>query len=239
MRTHIFYDIIAHMKRSIWFWTCFIIAIIFGIYFSTRIIMTLTGHGNLAYIHHISIYTDIKKQDLSGIANAVSLPHNTKAKSINLEQIRQKVSAVPGVKDVAIRHLPNGNIIIRTSMHHAVALWTDDTNFFPLSADGTIVNTPTAVRNITDVVFRGPVPNDISEITRAAQGIVGHINYMEWIENRRWNIHTTTGTVIMLPEVNPTSAIGSLINLNTNYKILSKELKTIDLRDDTRILVKQ
>lgn len=227
------------MKRSIWFWICFIIAILFGIYFSTRITMTITGHGKLAYVRHISISADTKKHDLSGIANAVSLPHNTKIKSINLEQIRQNVSTVPGVKDVAIRRLPNGNIIIRTSMHQAVALWTDDTNFFPLSADGTIVNTPKNIRNITDVVFRGPVPNNISEITRAAQGLVGHINYIEWIENRRWNIHTTSGTVIMLPEVNPTSAIASLINLNMNYKILSKELKTIDMRDDSRILVKQ
>lgn len=238
MPIDIFCDIILRMKRSIWFWLCFIITIIFGIYFATRIVMVATGHGPLARVRNISISSDARDQNLSAIAAATSIAPNTPVKSVDLDTLKTRISAVPGVKDCAVRRLPNGNIIIRTNMHHTVALWTDGENYFPLSADGTIVNTPTNARNIADVVFRGPVPNDISEITRAAHNLVGNIDYMEWIENRRWNIHTTGGITVMLPETNPESAINTLMTLNTNHRILGKAIKVIDMRDDARILVK-
>lgn len=226
------------MKRSIWFWLCFIIAIFLGVYFATRIIMTNMGHGNLAHVHNISISSDTKNQNLSAIAHAVALGPNTKTYSVDLDLLNGRISNVPGVKMSATRRLPNGNIVIRTAMHHAVALWTDGKNYFPLSADGTIVNTPTDVRNIADVVFRGEVPKDISEITRAAHNLIGNIDYLQWIDGRRWNIHTTGGITIMLPEQNPTMAINTLITLNTNHGILGKDIKIIDMRDEARILVK-
>ena len=228
----------SRMKRSIWFWICFIVAIIFGIYFATRIIMVHTGHGDLARIRNISIFSDRHDQDLSTIAAATAIAPNTPVKSVNLEHMKDRICSVPGVKDCAVRRLPNGNIIIRTTTHKTVALWTDGNNYFPLSADGDIIDTPTNVRNIADVVFRGELPNDISEITRAAHHLVGNIDYMEWIENRRWNIHTTGGITVMLPESNPTSAINTLIALNSKHKILGKAIKIIDMRDDARILVK-
>ena len=61
---------------------------------------------------------------------------------------------------------------------------------------------------------------------------------MEWIENRRWNLHTLGGITVMLPENDPISAIGTLITLNTNNAILRKDIETIDMRDSARILVK-
>ena len=42
----------------------------------------------------------------------------------------------------------------------------------------------------------------------------------------------------MLPESDPVAAIASIGVLNQNHNILSKNLKTIDMRDDARILVK-
>ena len=200
--------------------------------------MVATGHGPLARIRNISISSDTRDQNLSTIAAAASIAPNTPVKSVDLNTLKTRISAVPGVKDCAIRRMPNGNIIIRTNMHQTVALWTDGENYFPLSADGTIVNTPTNVRNIADVVFRGEIPNDISEITRAAHNLVGNIDYMEWIEDRRWNIHTTGGITVMLPETNPETAINTLMALNTNHRILGKAIKIIDMRDDARILVK-
>lgn len=226
------------MKRSIWFWLCFIIAIIFGIYFATRIIMTGMGHGNLARVRNISISSDTKNQNLSAVAHAAALAPNTNTYSVDLDFLNGRISNVPGIKMSATRRLPNGNIVVRTAMHHAVALWTDGENYFPLSADGTIVNTPTNVRDISHVVFRGKIPNDISEITRAAHNLVGNLDYLQWIDGRRWNIHTTGGITIMLPEQNPTMAINTLITLNTNHGILGKDIKIIDMRDDARILVK-
>ncbi|MDW2996256.1 MAG: cell division protein FtsQ/DivIB [Alphaproteobacteria bacterium] len=226
------------MKKSLWFWLCFVIAIIFAVYFSVRIVMTGMGRGTNAYINNISISADQSDKDLSAIVAAATLAPNTPSYSIDLDMLNERVSKVPGVKKSAVRRMPNGNLSVRVALHRAVALWTDGQNFFPLSADGTIVNKPTDVRDMSHVVFRGKLPDDIAQITNAAHNLVGNLDYMEWIENRRWNMYTNSGIIIMLPEENPTAAIGTLISLHNNHHILDKDLKMIDMRDSARILVK-
>ena len=226
------------MKKSIWFWLCFIVAIVFAIYFSVRVVMTAMGQGRNAYITNISISADQSDKDLSAIVAAATMTPNTRSYSVDLNTLNTRISGVPGVKTSAVRRMPNGNIAIKVTLYRAVALWTDGENFFPLSADGTIVNKPTDVRDESHVVFRGPIPKDISEITNAAHNLVGDLDYMEWIENRRWNIYTKDGIVVMLPEDDPLAAIGTLVALNGNHNILGKQIKMIDMRDSARILVK-
>ena len=226
------------MKRSFWFWLYFIIAIILAVYFATRIIMTGLGYGQNAYVRNISITTDSKNKDLTAIAAAAAVAPATKTYSIDLEQINARINAVPGVKESAVRRKPDGNLSVKVELYKAVALWTDGENYFPLSADGTIVKRPKEKRDEGTVVFRGSVPNDISEITKAAHNLLSDLDYMEWIEGRRWNLHTTGGITVLLPEKDPAAAIGSLIVLNNNHQILSKKLTIIDMRDSSRILVK-
>ena len=226
------------MRKSLWFWLCFVVAIIFAIYFSVRIVMTGMGHGSNAYISNISISADQSDKDLSSIVAAATLAPNTPSYSIDLDVLNNRVLNVPGVKKAAVRRMTNGNLSVKVSLYRAVALWTDGQNFFPLSADGTIVNKPTDVRDASHVVFRGKLPTDIAQITNAAHNLVGDLDYMEWIENRRWNMYTNAGIVIMLPEKNPLAAIGMLISLNNNHNILGKDIKMIDMRDASRILVK-
>lgn len=226
------------MKKSVWFWLCFIIAIVFAVYFSVRIAMTGMGQGINARVNNISITADKSDKDLSAIVAAATLAPNTNSYSVDLDMMNTRISGVPGVKNSAVRRLPNGNLIVKVSMHQAVALWTDGEHFYPLSADATIVNKPTDIRDASHVVFRGKIPKNITDITNAAHNLVGELDYMEWIENRRWNMHTKDGIVIMLPEDEPLAAIGTLIALNNNHKILTKQIKMIDMRDSARILVK-
>lgn len=233
-----FYDIIAHMKRSIWFWLYFVIAIILAVYFATRIVMTYMNRGEIAHVRRISISADGPKKDLTSVATAAAVAPGTNAFRISLDTINARVSAVPGVRNCAIRRTPNGNLSVRVELYQAIAQWTDGINFFPLSADGTIINRPTDARPSGTVVFRGELPPDISEITNTAQSMINNLDYIEWIEGRRWNIHTNTGITVMLPENNPTDAIASLLVLDKNHGILSKQITVIDMRDSARILVK-
>lgn len=226
------------MKKSIWFWLCFVVAIVFAIYFSVRVVMTSMGQGKNAYVTNISISADQSDKDLSAIVAAATMTPNTRSYSVDLSVLNKRISSVPGVKTSAVRRMPNGNIAVKVVLHRAVALWTDGESFFPLSADGTIVNKPTDVRDDSHVVFRGPIPKNITDITNAAHNLVGDLDYMEWIENRRWNMYTKDGIIVMLPEDNPLAAIGTLVALNTNHNILNKQIQIIDMRDAARILVK-
>ena len=235
------------MKRSILFWLYFVIAIILGVYFATRMIMSGLGHGNLATIHNISITTDNASDDLTAIQTVASAGLGAKTNSLNLDSLNRRISEVPTVQHSATRRLPNGTLRIRVKLYHAVAQWTDGVAFYPLSSDGTIVQTPSETRDPTAIVFRGKLPDDISKITTAAHPLADKISYLEWIENRRWNIVTKDGITIMLPEEDtgqnagvkdPVASIRQLISLNEKQNILGKDINTIDMRDTARILVK-
>ncbi len=235
----LFYGIIRVMKRTIWFWVCFVAAIVLATYFATRIIMISLGHGKLAVVQTISITTDAGNKDLTGLAAAVGVAPGTHTYSADLDAINARIGAVPGVKKSAVRRMPNGNLSVRVNLYRAVALWTDDgQTYYPLSADGTIVNRPGTERDDGAIVFRGPVPDDITSITKVAHNIANTVDYLQWIENRRWNLHTRGGIVVLLPEDDPVAAISTLMVLDKNHAILSRDLKTIDMRDSARILVK-
>ncbi|MBR6598654.1 MAG: cell division protein FtsQ/DivIB [Alphaproteobacteria bacterium] len=225
------------MKRSIWFWLCFIICIVFAVYFSVRIIMTGMGRTHISRIHNISISADTDDQDMSALIAAATVAPNTPTYDTDLTSLNARVSAVPGVRKSAVRRMPNGNLTVRASLYRAVALWTDGNEYFPLSGDGTIVRRPIETRNMGDIVFIGPVPNDVTEITKLSQNLIGHLDYIEWVENRRWNLHTFGGITIMLPEDDPSIAIGTLLELQKKHAILGKDIKTIDMRDNARLLI--
>lgn len=225
------------MKRSIWFWLCFFVAIVMAIYFATRIIMVGMGRGKLAMVNNVSIVTDSRDADMDAMRAAVGgLVRNSY--KVDLDALNARIGAVPGVKKSAVRRLPNGNLAVRADMYRAVAQWSDGENFFPLSADGTVVNSPSDVRDPGAVVFVGTIPDDISDITAAARNMVADVAYLQWIENRRWDLVTVDGITIMLPEQNPVQAISTLIALDRAHNLLGKKITVIDMRDDARILVK-
>ena len=226
------------MKRSIMFWLYFVVAIILGIYFATRIVMTGLGHGNLSTIHNISITADTSGTDLAAIQTVAAAGLGARTNSLNLDSLNRRIGDVPNVQYSAVRRMPNGTLRVRVRFYNAVAQWTDGESFYPLAGDGTIIQTPSDARDTSAIVFRGTLPENLDEITRAAQSIINHINYMEWIENRRWNIITNAGITVMLPERDPIAAIRSLNSLNEKQHILAKNIKTIDMRDSARILVK-
>ena len=196
------------------------------------------GHTTVSRVHSISISADVRDKDLSALAAAAAIAPGTGAFSVDLDALNARVGAVPGVRASAVHRRADGNLVVRVKLYRAVALWTDGQNYFPLSADGTIVNQPDAERKSGTVLFRGPLPSDVGEITNVAHNLIGNLDYMEWIEYRRWNLITTGGTTILLPEKNPDDAIAQLIVLDKNHKILSRDIKTIDMRDSARILVK-
>lgn len=226
------------MKKSFWFWLYFVFAIILAVYFSVRIIMTSLGNGQSARVKSISIYSDTNKKNLSSLAAVAGIAPGANVYSLNLDEINARISNVPDIKTSAVRRLPNGNLAIKVELHQAVAVWSDGENFFPLSSDGTVVQRQLTTRPNNTVVFRGTLPPDISEISKTARIIAKDIDYMEWIENRRWNIHTNNNITVMLPEDNPCAAINTLVMMNKKNHVLSKKIKILDMRDTNRIIVK-
>ncbi|MBQ0013440.1 MAG: cell division protein FtsQ/DivIB [Proteobacteria bacterium] len=210
--------------------------------------MTRMGNGYAAIVHHVSVNTDASNVDLTAIQNATEILPNTKTYTLDLETLNARISSVPGVKNSAVRRLPNGNISVHTTMHNVLGIYAmGDGLYYPISDDGTIVNQPSAERTPGAILFRGEKPNNITKITTAVSALAADIDYLELIEKRRWNIHTTNGITILLPEdiitttdeYEPNNSVAQLIKMNTNHQILSRDISIIDLRDPKRVLIQK
>lgn len=226
------------MKRKIWFWLCFVVAIVLAIYFATRVVLMSLGRGAATTVSRINITADTRDVDLNAIATGAGVMRGMRTRDMDLEMILSRISAIPGIKHAAVRRMPNGALRIKVAMHRAVALWSDGVAYYPLSADGTIVKSPAEQRGDGAIVFIGQLPEDISDITAAAKALGDAVDYLEWIEDRRWDLYTTRGVRVMLPETDWNGAIATLATLNQNHGILSRNIKQIDMRDMARILVK-
>ena len=197
------------------------------------------GRGPISYVKRIEIIGNSRGFDAESIRMAVGITPETKIRSIDLHQINNRVLSVPWVKNAATRRLPNGDIVIKTQQHKAVAMWSDGLMFYPLSADGTKIDTPFDRPEKNTIVFRGELPDDLTDIINSVSVLTEYIDYMTFVESRRWNIQTRNGILIYLPEDNLGSAINKITALNQTHKLLSRDLKIIDMRDDKRILIKQ
>ncbi len=226
------------MKKSIFFWLYFVASIILAVYFSTRIITSIMGRGPVSNVKQISILSDSEDTDFESIKLALGINSGVNIKSVDLYQVNNRIYKVPGVKNSSVRRLSNGNIVVKIQKHKVAAQWSDGKYYYPLSIDGTKIDTPTTERDKNTIVFQGAVPENITDIISAVSGISEYIDYMNLVESRRWNVHTKNGITIYLPENSPNVAINKISLLNQTHKILSRNLEIIDMRDNARILVK-
>ena len=227
------------MKKTLLFWLYFIASIALAVYFVTRMITNYMGRGPISNVQNIKIISDSKNNDVELIKMAVGIPSGTNIRYVDLHQINNRILAIPGIKKASTRKLPNGNLIIKTQHHDAVAIWTDGISYYPLSSDGTKIDTPKNIRDANAIVFRGKVPDNLTDIINAVSVLTDYIDYIEQVESRRLNIYTKNGIVIYLPETNPIAAVNKINELNQTHKLLSRKLDIIDLRDGARILVKE
>jgi len=226
------------MKKSILFWLYFVVSILLAVYFAVRIITSQMGRGPVSNVQNIETYGTSQKDD-EIIKLSLGIGKGSSLRAVDLHQLNYRVSNIPGVKNSAVRRLPNGNIIVKIQKHKVIATWTDGSLYYPLSADGTKINTPSEERNDNSVVFQGDLPDNLTDIISGVSSISKYIDYVNMVESRRWNIHTKNGTTIYLPEKDPILAINKIKVLNQTHKLLSRKLEIIDMRDTARILVKE
>lgn len=196
------------------------------------------GRGPVSSVNNIITYgTNHKDEEIVKMMLGVS--NGTNLKSVDLYQLSNRVSGIPGIKKSAVRLLPNGDIIVKIQKHKIIATLFDGAYYYPLSSDGTKIDTPSTERNSNSIVFMGTLPENFSDIINSVSVLSKHIDYITNVESRRWNIYTKNGITIYLPEKNPESAINKINLLNNTHKLLSRKLDIIDMRDNARILIKE
>jgi cell division protein FtsQ len=59
------------------------------------------------------------------------------------------------------------------------------------------------------------------------------------VAERRWNLHLKDGIDVLLPEAEPARALQTLVELDRDKKLLSRDIVDVDLRLPDRVTVRQ
>jgi cell division protein FtsQ len=162
---------------------------------------------------------------------------------LDASEARARLKANPWIADATVLKLYPGRLHIAVTERDAFALWQRDGKVEVIADDGAVVE-PYAGQYFANL----PLVVGIGAETRA-KGFVAVLDKYPSIRDqlraavlvaeRRWNVMLKNGIDILLPAAGLEQALDTLVRLDRDNKILSRDVATIDLRLADRVTVRQ
>lgn len=192
----------------------------------------------------------IDRVTISGIAElseievlvAAGIDPKTSLVFFDADEARKRLEANPLIRQATVRKLYPGEVSITLTEREPYALWQVKGELFVIAADGTVID------KMDDGRFAGlPLVVGANANIRASEylglraragDLAGHIRAGTLIAGRRWNLKLDNGMDVRLPEKAPEEALKRLVSLESDYRVLDKDLLAIDLRQPDRVVMR-
>lgn len=180
--------------------------------------------------------TEAEILSAAGIGPRNSLPF------LDVAKVRERLRTVPLIQEVSVTKLYPDRLLIEVEERQAAALWQKDGAVKVVAADGMMIDSMRDRRFINLPLIVGDDANmrigEYLALLDAAGDLREKIRAGIFVSGRRWNLKTTDGVDILLPEINPEKAITTLVKLQRESRILDKAVLSIDLREPDRLVAR-
>jgi cell division protein FtsQ len=161
---------------------------------------------------------------------------------LNADNARNRLKANPWIADATVLKLFPDRLHIAITERRAFALWQKEGHVRVVGRDGVMVEPFVAphVAHLPLVVGKGANIKALEFLTvmdRYPQ-LQEQVYAYVLVAERRWNLRLKNGIDIRLPELNPAQAIETVIALDRDQKLLSRDIAAIDLRNADRVAVR-
>ncbi len=163
---------------------------------------------------------------------------------VDLKRISDDLADIGWIEEARVeRHFPN-TIHINVKERTPVAIYKDGRVRSLIDKDGFILSySPAEINRFNSLIT---VSGDGAEFaaetlvrTLAAEPEIGqNVMFAQRQGDRRWDLTLKSGVQIFLPEKDYGLAIKRLSDINKSKKLLDKEILSIDIRMDDRLIVK-
>lgn len=173
---------------------------------------------------------------LAGITDRTSLLF------LSVDDAQRKLEASPWIAQATIRKFYPGHLDVTITERNAYAVWQHSGELHVIAADGTVLG-PLGDRKITGlplVVGPGAATRARAIVTALeAQPVLREqLRAAVLVAERRWNLKLKSGLDVRLPEADFERALETLVALDRDRRILSRDLTAIDLRVADRVTVR-
>ena len=163
--------------------------------------------------------------------------------SVNLLNIYNNLRNNDWVEELYIERVLPNTIKISIIEKEAIGIWQYEMSNKLITKNGEIISTA----NINKFKIDLPIihgnhanknANSILKILETNKVLTKNIWSLDYINNRRWNLHFKQGIIVLLPSKGVLKAWNEIIKLQKNYDVLNLGLTELDLRNPNKILGK-
>ena len=162
---------------------------------------------------------------------------------LDAARARTRLMSNPWIADATVLKLYPDRLRIEIKERKPFALWQKDGRIALIAVEGTVLEAtaPSRFASLPMVVGKGAeqsahafldLVHRYPEIAQATESLV-------LVAERRWNLHLKNGVEVLLPESEPEQALRTLVELDRDKHLLSRDIVLIDLRLTDRVTVRQ
>ena len=160
---------------------------------------------------------------------------------LNIRKLRQEIIKKPWVKDAIVeRKFPN-KLFIEIDEHLPIALLQTNLGHQLINSDGNTIYTKNieSFRHLPVISGKNSSKKyyNLLKILKTEPELFSEIYGMEYISERRWDIHLKSGAVVKLPEDNPFFAWTKFAKIQRENSIIKRDIVVIDLRDSKQLII--
>ena len=158
------------------------------------------------------------------------------------DEARRRLEATPLIRQATVRKLYPGEIAITLVEREPYALWQVKGDLFVIAADGTVIDKMDDGRFAHLPLVVGADANnrarDYIALKAQAGPLAERIRAATLVSGRRWTLKLDNGVDVRLPESAPAEALKRLVALESDFRLLDKDLLAIDLREPDRVVMR-
>jgi cell division protein FtsQ len=155
---------------------------------------------------------------------------------------RERLKTNPWIAEATVLKLYPDRLQVKVTERQPFALWQKDNRLSVIAEDGTVLE-PFVARRFTGlplVVGAGAEARakEILALIGRYPEIGTSVSASVLVAERRWNLRLKNGVDIRLPEADVEHALETLVTLDRQKKLLSRDITAIDLRLPDRVTVR-
>jgi cell division protein FtsQ len=161
---------------------------------------------------------------------------------LDVADARAKLEAIPWIAEATVRKLYPGRLQITVTEREPFALWQQQGKIKVIAADGTVLAEKVEPRlaSLSFVVGNGAAvrARDFLAVLDKYPAIRDQVRASIYVAERRWNLRLKNGVDVRLPEADIEGALATLVRLDREKSLLSRDITAVDLRLADRLTVR-
>ena len=162
--------------------------------------------------------------------------------SLDLDAIRDRVQGVGWIKEARVVRLLPDTLVVEVKEHDRLAVWQVAGQIKVIDARGQVIAGADARRypNLPLVVGKGAdaAAGDILPLLNQRPRLMGRIDALVRVDERRWDLRLKDGSLIQLPAVDQEAALIRLDALDQRERLLDLGFARVDLRTPDEVAVR-